>query len=98
MTLMSVEKERYMRVNVMEINGKDNVIVAITDISKGDRVVPAEGEPFTALSDIPYGHKVARIDIADGMDIIKYGEPIGRAKGMLEKGEWVHLHNMIIEE
>jgi altronate hydrolase len=91
-------KEHYMKANVMEINARDNVVVAITNITKGDRVVKAGGESFTALTDIPYGHKVARHDIADGKDIVKYGEPIGQAKGILKKGEWVHIHNIIIEE
>jgi altronate dehydratase len=87
-----------MEVNAMEINGKDNVVVAIKNIAKGDMVVLPGDETFVALADIPYGHKVARLDIADGREIIKYGEPIGQAKGVLKKGEWVHIHNISIEE
>jgi altronate hydrolase len=91
-------KEPSMKANVMEITGKDNVVVAIANIAKGDPVVLNGDECFTALTDIPYGHKVARLDIADGKDIIKYGEPIGLAKGTVKKGEWVHIHNIKIEE
>ena len=87
-----------MQANAIEINSGDNVVVATMNIARGDRVVLNGGESFVALTNIPYGHKVARLDIADGMDIIKYGEPIGQAKGILKKGEWVHIHNIIIEE
>ncbi|MBN2158608.1 MAG: UxaA family hydrolase [Spirochaetes bacterium] len=87
-----------MKTNVMVINEKDNVVVAAKNIAKGETVSLPGGETFPALADIPYGHKVACRDIADGQDIIKYGELIGRAKGLLKKGEWIHLHNLIIEE
>jgi altronate hydrolase len=87
-----------MKPNVMVINEKDNVAVAVTNIAQGEIVRAPGGESFTALDDIPYGHKVARRDIGDGRDIIKYGESIGNAKGLLKKGEWIHVHNIQIEE
>ena len=40
------------------------------------------------------GHKYARRDIAQGEDIIKYGEPIGKATAPILKGEHVHTHNV----
>ncbi len=43
---------------------------------------------------IPYGHKIALSDIKKGDYVIKYGFPIGRAKVDIEKGEWVHSHNL----
>lgn len=43
---------------------------------------------------IPFGHKVAREDIKQGSDIIKYGYPIGHALCDIAKGEHVHVHNM----
>lgn len=87
-----------MKANVMVINEKDNVVVAATNIARGETVALPGGVSFAALADIPYGHKVVCRDIEDGGDIIKYGEMIGRAKGTLKKGDWVHIHNMIIEE
>jgi altronate hydrolase len=87
-----------MKANVMVINDRDNVVVAVANIARGDTVSLPGGDTFAALADIPYGHKVACLDIADGREIIKYGESIGRAKGSLKKGEWIHIHNMIIEE
>lgn len=86
-----------MKVNVIEINPLDNVVVATIDIVRGDLVSLPGGVTFPALSDIPCGHKIVRKDIEDGQSIIKYGEPIGQARGPLKKGDWVHIHNMIIE-
>jgi len=40
------------------------------------------------------GHKYARIDIKQGENIIKYGQPIGHASEEIKKGDHVHTHNM----
>ncbi len=43
---------------------------------------------------IPAGHKYALCDIEKGEYVIKYGEIIGRATEKIQKGEWVHTHNV----
>lgn len=43
---------------------------------------------------IPAGHKRALHDIAEGENIIKYGNPIGHATRPISKGEWVNEHNV----
>ena len=40
------------------------------------------------------GHKYALCDIANGENIIKYGNPIGHATADIKKGEHIHTHNM----
>ena len=40
------------------------------------------------------GHKYAVRDIAEGEDVIKYGNPIGHATCDIKKGEHVHTHNL----
>lgn len=40
------------------------------------------------------GHKYALRDIAEGEDIIKYGNSIGHATVAIKKGEHVHTHNV----
>jgi altronate dehydratase len=42
---------------------------------------------------IPFGHKVARHDIAQGQAVIKYGVAIGKATTTIKAGEHVHVHN-----
>lgn len=50
-----------------------------------------------ALTDrpgIPAGHKIALRDIAEGEDVVKYGDPIGHATRPIAKGELVDHHNL----
>ena len=44
--------------------------------------------------DLNSGHKYAVKDIANGENIIKYGQPIGHAVTDIKKGEHVHTHNI----
>ena len=79
------------------VSRQDNVATALQDIARGavrlTGAVP-EGLSVSALSDIPFGHKVALYDIKCGENIVKYGAVIGIATADIAKGEYVHLHNM----
>ena len=46
------------------------------------------------LPGIPAGHKFALRDIAEGEDVIKYGNPIGHATRLIRKGEQVDHRNI----
>ena len=70
------------------INDNDNVLVVLRPFSKGEVV-----NGITLLDDIPQAHKVALVDIEEGQDIIKYGNPIGHATKAIKKGEHVHVQN-----
>lgn len=82
-----------MSTNLIRINNRDNVAVAIKPLMKGD-VVTVDGDTFTVFSDIPAGHKVALSEIKKDESIIKYGYPIGAAKEDIKKGEHVHAFNI----
>ena len=77
---------------VYKIHEKDNVIVAIEEITKGEKI-KIENNEITVLADIPAGHKIALTNIRAGEIIRKYGFPIGTAKENIAKGSWVHTHN-----
>ena len=47
----------------------------------------------TATQPIPLGHKIALKEIAEGDDVIKYGEVIGRASTDITVGAHLHVHN-----
>ena len=79
--------------NLIRINSRDNVAVAIKALMKGD-VVTVDGDTFTVFSDIPAGHKVALCDIKKDESVIKYGYPIGAAKEDIKKGYHVHAFNI----
>jgi len=72
---------------VIKVNPKDNVgiIVHPSGLPKG-----AELMDGTTLNDaIPMGHKVALQEIAAGGEVVRYGEVIGQARGMILRGDWV---------
>ena len=70
----------------------DNVVVALKKLSKGDEI--KDKSIFNIMEDINPGHKIATIDIKKGEDIIKYGYPIGHATKDIQRGEWIHSHNV----
>ncbi len=77
----------------IKINSADNVAVALDDLARGE-VVACDGAGVTLCEDIARGHKLALHDIAEGEAVIKYGYPIGRATTSIEKGAWIHSHNL----
>jgi altronate hydrolase len=80
------------------INPRDNVAIALRDIKKGELLSCPEGRVLTVLSEIAYSHKVSMEDIPVGAEVFKYGEIIGEAKEPIRKGDWVHTHNLDIED
>jgi len=79
------------------IHPSDNVAMALEDLSAGTRVeVEREGrvQPISLLDPIPFGHKVALRDIAQGQPVMKYGEVIGLASKDIAEGQHVHVHNL----
>lgn len=76
----------------IKINTIDNVMVALTDLAKGE-IIPVGGQEISLLEDIKRGHKFALQEIKEGEDIIKYGAPIGHATKAIVPGEWIHSHN-----
>ncbi len=78
---------------LLRITPKDNVAVALSHIAKGE-AIEVEGYAFTALNDIPAGHKVALEAIPAQGKVIKYGFPIGYAKEDIAQGEHIHVHNL----
>lgn len=79
--------------SIVQINGNDNVAVAVHPLAKGETFT-VDGKTYTTLQEIPQGHKVALQEIEAGKPIIKYGYPIGTAKEKIEPGDWVHTHNV----
>ena len=83
----------------LKVHENDNVATVFAeDISVGTaiEIVDKAGKKktVTAVSPIPYGHKIALIRIPDGDTVSKYGESIGCANMEIKTGEHVHIHNM----
>lgn len=77
----------------IRIHPDDNVAVALVPLSKGT-TIQLDGASLTLQDPIPQGHKCALCTIEESAPIIKYGYPIGIASKKIEKGSWIHTHNM----
>ncbi len=83
-----------MKDNILIIDPKDNVAVALKTLGAGEIAVTKGIEGFRALEEIPAGHKIALKDIPKGEEIIKYGEIVAVSTRDIKRGEWVHTHNL----
>ena len=73
----------------------DNVAVALEDIEVGDTLlVNGVDSNLAAKSPLPQGHKLALYDIPERGEIRKYGHIIGTAACGIERGDYVHVHNV----
>ena len=82
---------------VLLIDPRDNVVTALEPVKKGECFTAATErgeESFTALQDIPMGHKLAVRAIPRGTPVFKYGSAIGDVTADIAAGEHVHSHNL----
>ena len=81
----------------LTLNEKDNVATAITPLEPGENIAVPVGKArieVTICDPIPFAHKFAINDIADGGAVIKYGHDIGAATSAIKSGQHVHVHNV----
>ncbi|MFM2484765.1 UxaA family hydrolase [Celerinatantimonas yamalensis] len=79
--------------SVIQIHPQDNVLVALAELHAGD-VITHQGEQIKLVNDIPRGHKFALCDMAQGDQVIKYGQSIGHTLSPVAQGEHLHAHNL----
>jgi len=81
----------------VRLTERDNVATNLREANPGSDVEIRSGDRVDnvkALEAIPFGFKIAVMDIARGSHIIKYGESIGLASADIKKGSLVHIHNL----
>ncbi|MBB3769567.1 altronate hydrolase [Angulomicrobium tetraedrale] len=78
----------------LRLNAADNVLIAVDSLPAGTAL--AEG--IVALRHVPKGHKIAAAPIAAGEAIRKFGQIIGFAGADIAAGDWVHEHNVQMQE
>ncbi|EEX69678.1 UxaA family hydrolase [Mitsuokella multacida] len=84
-------------INALKMDERDNVVTCVKEVKRGEDVVYQEGASemsLTAEEAIPYCHKVALSDLAEGTEIIKYGESLGKLIAPVKKGHWVNDKNL----
>jgi altronate hydrolase len=78
---------------VLQLHPGDAVALARRELAPGTELESPE-RTVTVRDTIPHGHKLALTDIAEGQQVLKYGQPIGIATQAIAAGEHVHEHNL----
>lgn len=78
---------------IIKINEKDNVVVALRDLAKAE-IIEVDGKQIEIKEEVKRGHKIAITDLSIDENVVKYGYPIGHAIKNISCGEWVHTHNI----
>lgn len=87
-----------MKINALMMDPRDNVVTCVQEVTAGGMVVWQDGEAvktLVAAEEIPYCHKVALRDFAEGDEVVKYGELIGKTVEPISKGHWVSDRNIV---
>jgi altronate hydrolase len=74
-----------MSQKVLKVNRNDNVIVALQDLPKGEKVV-YNGIEYTVVDDVPAKHKFFENNMKAGDEVIMYGVLVGKAQTDIPKG------------
>jgi galactarate dehydratase len=78
----------------IQVSPRDNVAIIVNSLGLAAGTVFPDGLVLNQF--VPQGHKVALADIADGTNIVRYGEVIGTAKGAIARGDWINETNVAI--
>jgi altronate hydrolase len=81
-----------MRKRVLKIHSKDNVLVALTDLAKGEQI-EFDGQVFILQDNINAKHKFFTTDLQQGDKIIMYGVLVGTAQQNVLRGTWMNTQN-----
>lgn len=78
------------------IHPRDNIIVALTNLSKGD-IIDLDIGTITLVSDVKAKHKFAVRNLTIGEEVYMYGVVVGKAKNKILQGEVITRQNIIHE-
>lgn len=80
-------------------NKQDNVATLLENVNKGEMVTVVYGsneviKTIKSLDNIPFGNKIAFIDIKNEEFILKVGYKVGIATKDIKEGQFVHIQNV----
>ncbi|HRG81480.1 MAG TPA: altronate dehydratase family protein [Chitinophagaceae bacterium] len=81
-----------MKQRVLKVHPKDNVLVALTDLKKGE-IISHDGQEYILQDDIRAKHKFFTVDLSKGDKIYMYGVLVGTAQMDIPKGGWMNTEN-----
>ena len=84
-----------MPASILILDVRDSVGVALRPLKAGE-ACDGTGAPegLHAREDIPFGHKIALMDLPQDAPVRKYGEIIGFALTKIPAGSHIHTHNL----
>src|SRR6266571_7842113 len=82
-----------MQNNVLQLDPRDNVLIALTDLPKGDSI-NFSGRSYTLSSNVPAKHKFATADLETGADVVMYGVLVGKAVKPIPRGGLLSINNI----
>ena len=81
------------RARVLQLDARDNVLVALAELPAGERV-EFGGVIYPLVRSVPAKHKFALRDFAPGDEVVMYGVVVGRALQPIRCGELVTTRNL----
>ena len=81
------------RARVLQLEPRDNVLVALTDLQAGEQV-EFGGAAYQLVSAVPAKHKFASRDFAPGDQVVMYGVMVGKASQPIRRGEVLTTRNL----
>ena len=82
-----------MKHKVLKVHPRDNVIVALTNLSKGE-TISFEGADYLLPEEIPAKHKFFMQDMKTGDEVIMYGVLVGKTQKNIAKGSRMSTENI----
>jgi altronate hydrolase len=82
-----------MKQRVLKVHPSDNVMVALTNLRKGERI-EYNSESFVLQDDVPSKHKFFTSDMPEGANIIMYGVLVGKAQCIVQRGGLMSTANV----
>src|SRR5215469_13453976 len=82
-----------MRPRVLQLDSRDNVLVALVDLKRGEGVEWL-GRTHFLKSDVPAKHKFATTNLSPGDRVLMYGGLVGQAVTPIAAGELLTVTNI----
>ncbi|WP_316838755.1 altronate dehydratase family protein [Pedobacter gandavensis] len=82
-----------MKQRILKVHPKDNVLVALTDLSKGEQL-SYEGLDYLLQDDVAAKHKFNTVDLKSGDELMMYGVLVGKAQQDIPVGSLLTTANI----
>jgi altronate hydrolase len=83
-----------MKQSLVKVHPEDNVMVALRDLAKGERLT-YDGEEYVPAEPIPAKHKFTTRSLEPGGEVHMYGVLVGRAKKPIPRGGLISTENLV---